>query len=458
MASTVGGKPPGEPGAAGAPEPNVVDAIWGRSFGDSNGLQGAYGMAVEPNGDVTLTGTLAGEVDFGQGPLNSVGHSSVFLAQMDSAGAPRWSAIYGTSASPQDGLAIAAAADGTLSVVGQFANSIDFGGGALVSGGPGAAFLATFDHDGTYRDAKSFGLDAAAAATGVAVDSTGRPTIAGHFNGGIDLGGGASTTAGGRDVFLASFEATGALRWAEQAGDASSQQANGLARSAWDDSLFVAGQLQGSLKLGACSTITSQGGHDVWLGWLDAFGNCLANKRFGDKQDQQALAVATSKLTGNFVAVAGDFKGVLDIGGAQVRALGIDAFVALFQADSFNYRLIPIWLRSISGNGAQVARAVTFDSNDNVIIGGIFEGEDTAVGLHASGKSHDAFVVKYDLAGNRLWSKALGGDDTQSVAAVGADASNNVYVAGAFYETIPLSSGTLKSAGALDIFVAKLAP
>jgi hypothetical protein len=449
----------GEAGEAGMPEPNVTEAIWGKSFGDSHALQGALAMAVEPSGYVTVTGTLTGDVDFGQGVLSSSGHSSVFLAQLDSSGTSRWSAIYGGPGRVHYGFAIAVANDGALSVVGNFADSIDFGGGELVRGGDGDAFLASFDHDGTYRYAKSFGRDGATAATSVAVDSSGRPVIAGHFNGGVDLGGGAWTTAGVRDALLASFEAGGTYRWAQQAGDTTSQQANGLTRSTWDDSLFVAGQLQGSLKLGACSTVTSKGGHDVWLGWLDAAGNCLANRGFGDADDQVALAVATSKLSGNFVAVAGHFRGVLDIGTGQVKASqGTDAFIALFRANSFDYRLTPVWIQRIGGSGAQVARAVTFDSNDNLIVGGIFQGEDAVVGLRARGDSHDAFAVKYDLSGSLLWAKGFGDNGTQSIAAVGTDDRNNVYVAGTFYEQIALSSGTLQSAGHEDIFVAKLAP
>jgi hypothetical protein len=447
-----------EAGAAGTPERDVTAAIWGRSFGDSHASQAALAMAVEPSGYVTVTGTTAGDVDFGQGVLSS-SQRSVFLVQLDDEGTSRWSAIYGAPSSVHSGLAIAAASDGTLSVAGQFANSIDFGGGALISAGAGNAFLARFDHDGTYRSAMSFGGDAAAAATSVVVDSSGRPVIAGHFNGSVDFGGGAWPTAGARDAVVASFELDGTSRWAQQAGDVSSQLANGLARSTWDDSLFVVGQIQGSLELGACSTITSKGGHDVWLGWLDASGNCLVNRAFGDGDAQAALAVAASKGTGNFVAVVGHFRGVLDIAAGQLEASqGVDAFVALFQADRFDYRLNPVWIRSIGGDGPQIARAVTFDSNDNLIVGGIFQGEDTEVGLRATGDSHDAFAVKYDLNGKTIWAKAFGDDGTQSIAAVGTDQLNNVYVAGTFYGQLALSSGTLRSAGHEDIFVAKLAP
>jgi hypothetical protein len=356
----------------------------------------------------------------------------------------------------QDGLAIDVAPDGGLSVAGRYSGSIDFGGGPL----PGAAeidgFLASFDHDGKYRFAKRLGGIGQQFAVGVTVMSTGRAAVAGFFAGSVDLGGGALTSAGSWDAFMGAVDEHGAHQWSQQAGDAATQWPHGIAHSAWDDSLFVVGQMFGTLKLGACSARTSLDG-DVWLGWLDSSGNCLQNLTFGDKGVQQALAVATNKGANNLVAIVGDFTGAIDIAAGLVQSEDDDAFVALFQADSFNSRLYPVWIRRIGGAGIQMAHAVAFDSADNLVVVGKHQGEDAAIGL-PSADGTNAYAVKYDVSGNVLWAKSFGEAGAQVAYAVGTDGQNNVYVAGSFENQISLSSGNLKSAGAEDIFVLKLAP
>ena len=167
--------------------------------------------------------------------------------------------------------------------------------------------------------------------------------------------------------------------------------------------------------------------------------------------------MATSKGASTLVAIAGDFGGVIDIAAGRVQSQDDDAFVALFQADSFDTRLLPVWIRRIGGAGLQMAHGVAFDAADNVVVVGKHEGEDAAIGL-PNADDTNAFAVKYDLAGNVLWAKSFGEAGEQVAYAVGTDAKNNVYVAGSFSNEIALSSGNLKSAGADDIFVLKLAP
>jgi hypothetical protein len=58
-------------------------AIWARRFGDPAN-QGADGVATDAAGDVLVTGSMYGTVDFGTGtPLSASGSASdVFLAKL----------------------------------------------------------------------------------------------------------------------------------------------------------------------------------------------------------------------------------------------------------------------------------------------------------------------------------------------------------------------------------------
>jgi hypothetical protein len=448
----------GEPQSAGAGgERPVTDVVWGRNFGDASPEQEARAIAVEPNGDFTLTGALFGNVDFGDGARASLDDQSAFVAQFDTNAAPRWSAVYGGPGT-QTGLSIAVAADGALSVVGSFSGTVDFGGGTLQGGGNADAFVAGFEHDGKYRFAKGFGDNGNQAASGVTVTSTGDALVAGYFVSSIDLGGG-KLSATGVDAWLASFGPQGAYQRGQQAGAALAQRANGIAHSAFDDSAFVVGDLMGQLKLDACSTLVAQGSTDVWLGWLDSSGNCLRSLRFGEKNHEQfGRAVAASKGASNLLAIVGLFNGNIDIGGSSVQAEGSDAFVALFQAEPGAAKLFPVWVRRIGGVGFYAARAVTFDADDDVIVAGDYLAQDVWGDLSASPDHNAAFAVKYDTLGNVVWAKSFAGSGDQVGNAVGADQQGYVYVAGSLQGDMPLSTGTLKSAGADDIFVVKLAP
>lgn len=439
----------GEGGAGPLPEP--VEVTWGKRFGSAEVAQRAQAIAVEPNGDFTLTGTIFGFVDFGGGALSSPNQASAFLARFDTDGAHQWSKAFAGSG-PQYALGLDVASNGVLAISGYYSGGVDFGGGTLQSIGGSDAFLATFESDGQYRSGKRFGGQLASSANDVAIGLSGTPTLVGHFTGDIDLGGGTLSASGSGDVFAAGFDQDdGDHSWSNRGGDEGLQRANAVARVTLDDSVVVAGQFSSTLRLGACSTMTSQGSDDAFLGWLTSYGECLQSTRFGDDNHQAVYAVATGKSFSTLVAIAGEFHGAINIAGITKQAVDGDAFVALYTVDTGLFSLAGAWLDQISGEGEQVARAVTFDAQDNLIVVGDY-------GAAEAFDQRDIFVIKYSFNGARLWTKRLSGHGAHYANAVGTDSAGNVYVAGYFEGDLALSTGTLVSAGSEDIFVVKLAP
>jgi hypothetical protein len=180
---------------------------------------------------------------------------------------------------------------------------------------------------------------------------------------------------------------------------------------------------------------------------------------FGDGSAQIAHAVATGKSPlSHLIAVVGDFSGSIALAGG-ISAIDQDAFVLLLSTDGNSQSLIPQWIRRIGGSGAQNAYGVAFDAQDNLIVVGRHTGDVNDPPLKPLGDlPANAYAVKYDVSGNVKWASSFGDGDEQTARAVGTDADGNVYLAGEFYGTVPLTSGTLKSAGAADIFLLKLAP
>ena len=94
------------------------------------------GVAVDESGDVLLAGSLIGTIDFGGGPLASMGGDlsggDVFVAKLDGGGNHVWSRRFGDSYG-QGAFGVASAGMGGMFVDGSFLGKLDLGGGAPLS-------------------------------------------------------------------------------------------------------------------------------------------------------------------------------------------------------------------------------------------------------------------------------------------------------------------------------------
>src|SRR5688572_15084011 len=117
-----------------------------------------------------------------------------------------------------------------------------------------------------------------------------------------------------------------------------------------------------------------------------------------------------------------------------------------------------LWAKRTGGTNIDYTNDVAADGFGNCFITGqyysapIIFGTDT---LLNSGLT-DVFLVKYNAAGNVVWTRKIGNTGSEFGQSVATDAAGNVYVAGAFSSpTIVIGSITLTTAGSSDIFVAK---
>jgi hypothetical protein len=179
--------------------------IWSRSFGNSD-AQTVYDVTVSPDGDVVITGATAGPLDLGGGPLTNDHPLNIFGAKLHGAdGSHAWSKAFG-DASNQAPTRVAVDSSGNVVFVGGFAGTVDFGGGPLASLGDDV-FVAKLTADGTHVWSKRFGdpdnQSKTQWATSVAIDGGGNIFLTGYFEGKINFGCGVLTSAGDTDVFVA---------------------------------------------------------------------------------------------------------------------------------------------------------------------------------------------------------------------------------------------------------------
>jgi hypothetical protein len=245
--------------------------LWSKSFNNSYYAYG-WKIAVDHtvNENIVLTGQFSGTIDFGGGPLTSPGTPlSTFVVKLSPSGGYIWAKSFGNSTSDTFGNSIAADSIGDVYVTGQFQNTLDLGGGHVVSSiGAGDIFLFKYlGTNGTCLWSKSFGGSTNDAGQGVAIDANDSDSViaTGYFNGTVDFGGGPLTSSAD-DIFVAKYSSSGAHRWSKRFGYALGQYGNAVATNGIGD-LAVTGYFTGAVDFGG-GPFTSNGSFDIFVGNL----------------------------------------------------------------------------------------------------------------------------------------------------------------------------------------------
>jgi hypothetical protein len=307
-------------------QPGVL--LWSERFGDASDQYG-QGVATDSKNNVLLVGWYSGTIDFGGGPLAGSKAIDVCLAKFDPAGNHLWSKTFGQTGETL-AYKVVVGGDDSVAIAGDMTGQADFGGGPLVSAGSDDIFVAKFTGNGAPLWSKRFGDASGQHATAIATDSSGSLLVTGYFTGSIDFGGGTLTSAGNDDVFVTKLDADGKAFWSKRFGDAGKQYGRSIATGT-DGTVYVTGYYSGSIDFGD-GALPNAGGHDIFVAKLDVFGNTLWSKRFGDGDDQNALGLAVDGQ--GSVLVAGNFRGAVDFGGGPLLSpIGQDAFLAKLDAD-----------------------------------------------------------------------------------------------------------------------------
>jgi outer membrane protein assembly factor BamB len=354
--------------------------LWSKRFGDAAD-QIFSGVAVDPEGNLLITGVFNGALDFGDGPLKA-SYLDMFLAKLDREGNPAWSQRFGGEGTIQWSGAVAADRDGNVLLTGSQEGKIDYGGLSLQTGGI-FIFAVKFDAAGRPVWGKTLGGSVDQQAIGIAADPAGDVVLAGQAEAAI-VDGVVLQGKGMMDVFAAKWSKGGELCWTGMYGDPEDQWLSSLtvdaegnlilagtfrgmldfpgaplypsapnsyeffvAKLDWTGqgrfaeafptggavavdsagNLVLAGAFEGSLSVSGLPVLTSAGGHDVFVTKLRPTGEPFESFRAGDASDQRAVAVAVDSA--GRVLVLGLFDGNLDLGGTPLKSeSGQDLFLA----------------------------------------------------------------------------------------------------------------------------------
>jgi hypothetical protein len=220
----------------------------------------------------------------------------------------------------------------------------------------------------------------------VGTDGSGNVIVAGTFEGSVDFGGGALTSAGMRDIFVAKYSATGAHLWSKRFGSSGDDVVYGLAVDSLGD-VALSGKFQGSVSFGS-ATLVSAGGDDAFVTKLSgSTGIPSWSKRFGSTSQDIAMGVAVDGSRN--VVITGQFSGTVDFGGGALSSLALDAFAAKYDSAGAH-----LWSRSFGSTSTQIGAAVAAAPTGDVTLTGFFQQTvDFGTGTLTSAGTFDAFLA-----------------------------------------------------------------
>jgi hypothetical protein len=336
-------------------------------------------------------------------------------------------------------------------VTGSFEGTIDFGGGALTSTGPSDMFVAKLAADGSHVWSERFGDGASISVSAISEASDGGVLIAGGFRGTVDFGGGPLTSIESyHDIFVVKLAFDGSHIWSKQFGNTNSEAANGISAT-MDGGAVVVGTFTDTLDFGG-GPLVSAGSTDVFVVTLASDGSHVWSKRFGGPSTDGAPAIAVTADGG--AVVTGAFIGAADFGGGPLTSAGDeDVFVVKLAADGSH-----VWSRRFGSAGQEWGSAIAVSPGGGVLLAGELQYEgavDFGGGPLAAVGSRDLFVVSLTADGTHVWSKRFGNVDATKIAVT---PDGGAMVTGLFVGTVDLGGGPLASAGGADIYVLRLGP
>ncbi|HMO37797.1 MAG TPA: SBBP repeat-containing protein [Saprospiraceae bacterium] len=303
-------------------------------------------------------------------------------------------------------------------------------------GGSFDVFISKFNNDGARLWSTYYGGSGNDFGQHIATDAQGNVYVTGATdspNGMATPGAAQETPNGQGDAFAAKFTTDGAQLWGTYAGGSDFDFGNGIAVDAQGNA-FIIGWTSSSDAIstpGAHQTILG-GGDDMFLIKYNTNGQRQWGTYIGGNSQEIGLQVKTT-ATGR-VVVAGSTAtetGMTTPGAHQTVYGGgfSDAYLAQFTTDG-----VREWSTYIGGSEGEFGDALAIDALGNIYIGGPCTSTNglATPGGHQplAGGGSDAFLIKFNNAGERQWGTYYGGINDEAAYGLTTDIENNVYLTG----------------------------
>jgi hypothetical protein len=321
----------------------------------------AFGLAVDSQNNVIVTGYFKGTVNFWGTQLVNVDSSGqtsdIFVVKISPAGNIVWLKRFGNTGNDL-GYAVGVDASDNVILAAAIQSTVDFGTGLVNGSNYGMALVKLRSSDGAGIWAKAWGGPNYNFPNALAVDRYGDVVVGGSLNGPTDFGGG-MTTAGGS--YLAKYSGTnGTFLWSKLPGGTA---VYGVTTDPNTGNIAMTGDAGGTVNFGGgTNTFSSSEGYIAGYGTSGNYLYQFFIPPTGGSSQGGGIAIDGS---GN-VALAGTATGWFDFGnGAYVYARG--SFVATYTISGTS---APVYRWAQPTTNAGYGTSVAFDGMGHVLTGG----------------------------------------------------------------------------------------
>jgi hypothetical protein len=413
--------------------------------------------------------------------------SGITLAQQNDP--PNW-----TWAKFVDGSGVSHTTDtvGNTYLLGSHTSDVTFGGTTLTGTG---SYVVKFDSTGTVLWARQ-AVVGQSTPKSITLDESGNYYICGSFNSTVTIGGLSRTSSGFSDAFVAKFNASGAVQFAQQAGGTSidefrdvsvTNQGQILAvgnfknTSSYDEIHVIKYTAAGTLVWEKTTSIYNNGsGNGAHAVDNDQYGNTYLTGSMRNQSSQIVFFIQKLDPEGNSVwnrlsnstgvyypskislvsdnsgntYVSGTYSGSATFESSTVSSVGLfDAFLVKYDAAGQ-----VVWLKSAGGVDNDYGDDVVIDKLGNAFLTGRFQQNAQFSAIPVSNLNSglsDVYVAKYSGLGEILWVQTAGDFGADAGVSIALDKANNVFLKGTFTSTITINATTLTS-GSTSSFLAKI--
>jgi len=234
------------------------------AIASAGGTANDYGqsIAVDKSGNVYITGYFTGTAAFGSVSKTSKGNNDIYLAKYHKSGILQW--VESAGGSGEDfGFGIAVDSLGNVYITGNYQGAASFDSVTKTSAGGFDIFVAKYNSSGSIQWAQSAGGASNDYGQAIAIDDNGNSYITGYYYDAITFGTISKTSKGSADIFIAKYNTSGAVQWAQSAGGTSADLANGIALDSIGN-VYVTGYYQGTINFNGSFKISSGGTEYLW--------------------------------------------------------------------------------------------------------------------------------------------------------------------------------------------------
>lgn len=361
-------------------------------------------------------------------------------------------------------------------LIGIFSDSIDLDPGPAKikfrTKGLDDIYITKLDPGGNFIWGKTLGGTSRDYIYGLAIGSGGEVYTSGVFRNTVDFDPGSTvfdltTTGSASDVFILKLNKNGDFIWAKKIGNSATETANSICIDK-KQNIIVTGDFGGTVDFDpgtGTANLSGISGNDLYILKLDSHGIYRWARSMGTTSytgDYSSEVVIDD--TGN-VYICGSLKGTMDFdpgSGVDTRSCSSSQgilFIHKLDSNGIYHK----WLFLVDTKGYNPANSIAIDKDNSLYITGTFGGDsidfDPGPGKnikYASSLGGNIYVLKIRQDRTFEWVSTFGGKKSDQGKSIYVDKYKNVYVQGAFQDTVDFGTGKKFTKSSYGYFWIKL--